>query len=322
MKTFMAKLTAGIVAAAAVIQATPPAQAYPDGPVRLLVGWPAGGPVDVVARLVQVELGQRLGVPVIVENRPGVSGMLATDVLLSQPPDGQTLLLCTHYETMNPVMYRSAKYKVSDLAGVSLLARYYLAMAVSGQSKFSSFKDVIAAAKADPGKLTYGTTGPGSSQDLLMRQLGDLTGTTMQSVPFRGAGPALTEVVAGRLDFFLSPTGPAVPLVESKQIKLLAVTSPSRLAVAGDVPTFSELGYPLNLYGWIGICTRNGVPATVIQQLNTAITTVANTQDYRAKIEATGQIAEASSAEELQNVLGQMSGEISGLVKKYGIRAE
>ena len=181
---------------------------------------------------------------------------------------------------------------------------------------------IIAAAKADPGKLTYGTTGPGSSQDMLMRQFGDLTGTTMQSVPFRGAGPALTEVVAGRLDFFLSPTGPAVPLVESNQIKLLAVTSTSRLAVAREVPTFSELGYPLNLYGWIGICTRSGVPAAVIHQLNDAVTAAASTQDYRAKIEATGQIAEASSAEELQRVLGQMSDEISGLVKKYGIRTE
>lgn len=322
MNSFMAKLAAGAVAAAAMLQVATPAQAYPDGPVRLLVGWPAGGPVDVVARLVQAELGQRLGAPVIVENRPGVSGMLAADVLLSQPPDGQTLLLCTHYEAMNPVMYRSAKYKVSDLAGVSLLARYYLALAVSPQSKFSNLNDIIAAAKADPGKLTYGTTGPGSSQDMLMRQFGDLTGTTMQSVPFRGAGPALTEVVAGRLDFFLSPTGPAVPLVESNQIKLLAVTSTSRLAVAREVPTFSELGYPLNLYGWIGICTRSGVPAAVIHQLNDAVTAAASTQDYRAKIEATGQIAEASSAEELQRVLGQMSDEISGLVKKYGIRTE
>ena len=100
------------------------------------------------------------------------------------------------------------------------------------------------------------------------------------------------------------------------------MTSTSRLAVAREVPTFSELGYPLNLYGWIGICTRSGVPAAVIHQLNDAVTAAASTQDYRAKIEATGQIAEASSAEELQRVLGQMSDEISGLVKKYGIRTE
>jgi len=181
---------------------------------------------------------------------------------------------------------------------------------------------VIAAAKANPGKLTYGTTGPGSSQDMLMRQLGDLTGTAMQSVPFRGATPALTEVVAGRLDMFLSPTGPAIPLVETRQIRLLAVTSTSRLDVAREVPTFSELGYPLRLYGWIGICTRSGVPAAAIQQLNGAITAIAKTQDYRTKIEATGQIPEASSSEELQSVLGRMSDEISGLVTKYGIRTE
>src|SRR5262249_55369098 len=158
-----------------------------------------------------------------------------------------------HYEAMNPVMYRAAKYRIEDIAGVSLLARYYLALAVPASSTLFSVKDVIAAAQARPGALTYGTTGPGSAQDMLMRQFGDLTATKMQSVPFRGAAPAVTEVVAGRLDTFLSPTGPAVPFVESKQVRLLAVTSTSRLNVAPDVPTFSELGYPLRLYGWIGI---------------------------------------------------------------------
>ena len=202
-----------IGAASVLLSVISPANAFPDGPVRLLVGWPAGGPVDVVARLVQGELSKRLGTSVIIENKPGASGMLATDLLLSQRRDGQTLLLCTHYESMNPVMYRSAKYKVEDLAGISLLARYYLVMTTAEKSPFRNIADVVDYAKKNPGKLTYGTSGPGSTQDMLMRQLGDLTGTTMQTVPFRGAPPALTEVVAGRLDTFLSsdrtghPTG-------------------------------------------------------------------------------------------------------------------
>ena len=311
-----------IGAASVLLSVISPANAYPDGPVRLLVGWPAGGPVDVVARLVQGELSMRLGTSVVIENKPGASGMLATDLLLSQRRDGQTLLLCTHYESMNPVMYRSAKYKVEDLAGISLLARYYLVMATAEKSPFRNIADVVDYAKKNPGKLTYGTSGPGSTQDMLMRQLGDLTSTTMQTVPFRGAPPALTEVVAGRLDTFLSPTGPAIPLAKSGQIRLLASTSLSRLKVALDVPTFVELGYPLKLYGWIGICAGSGTPAPIIDRLNREITAVARSDEYRSKIEATGQIAESTSAAELQTILGSMSEEISQLATKYGIRVE
>jgi tripartite-type tricarboxylate transporter receptor subunit TctC len=278
--------------------------------------------VDAVARLVQGELGRRLGVPIIIENRAGVSGMLATETVLSQPRDGQTLLLCTHYESMNPVMYRSAKYKVEDIAGVSLLARYYLALTTPGSSPFQTLQDAIAAAKQNPGKLTYGTTGPGSTQDMLMRQLAGLSGTSMQSVPFRGAAPALTEVVAGRLDLFLSPTGPAVPLTESSQIRLLATTSTSRLAVAPNVPTFVELGYPLTLYGWIGICAGKGTPESIIERLNRELTDIVGTPEYRTRIEATGQIAEASSPAELQSTLTGMSDEILELVKKYSIQTQ
>jgi tripartite-type tricarboxylate transporter receptor subunit TctC len=288
----------------------------------LIVGWPAGGPVDAVARLIQGELGKRLGVSVVIENKPGVSGMLATEFVMSQPKDGQTLLLCTHYESMNPVMYRAAKYKIDDVAGVSLLARYYLVMAVPGSSPFNDLKDVIANAKQNPGKLTYGTTGPGSTQDMLMRQFADLSGTSMTAVPFRGAAPAITEVVTGRLDMFLSPTGPAVPQAEAKQVKLLAATSTSRLAVAPAVPTFTELGYPLKLFGWIGICAGKGTPAPVIERLNRELVQVVQTPEYKARIEATGQIAESSTPAGLQSTLTGMSEEIGQLVKKYSIRAE
>lgn len=313
----------GLIAGASVLVShISPANAYPDGPVRLLVGWPAGGPVDVVARLVQGELSKRLDTTVTIENKPGASGMLAADLLLSQRRDGQTLLLCTHYESMNPVMYRSAKYKVDDIAAIALLARYYLVMATADKSPFRSLPDVVEFAKNNPGKLTYGTSGPGSTQDMLMRQLGDLTGTTMQTVPFRGAPPALTEVVAGRLDTFLSPSGPAIPLAESGQIRLLASTSTSRLKVAPNVPTFIELGYPLKLYGWIGICAGSGTPTSIIDRLNRDIAAVAKSDEYRSKIEATGQIAEVSSASELQTILGSMSEEISQLATKYGIRVE
>lgn len=154
------------------------------------------------------------------------------------------------------------------------------------------------------------------------QMVGDLTGTTMQAEPFRGAAPALTEVVSGRLDLFLSPTGPAIPLASSNQIRLLAVTSTSRLGVAPEVPTFTELGYPLNLYGWIGICAANGTPSAAIQRLNRELTAVVGAPEYRSRIEATGQIPEASSTEELQRILGRMSEEVSGLVTKYGIRVE
>lgn len=312
----------GFAAAAVLLQTVTMGHAFPENPVRLIVGWPAGGPVDADARLVQGELGQRLGVSVVIENKPGVSGMLATEMVMNQPRDGQTLLLCTHYESMNPVMYRTAKYNIEDIAGISLLARYYLVLALPGNSPARNLQELIAQAKQNAGKLTYGTTGPGSTQDMLMRQLADLSGTSMQAVPYRGAAPALTEVMAGRLDMFLSPTGPAMPQAEANQIKLIATTSTSRLKVAPNVPTFVELGYPLKLFGWIGICAAKGTPEPVVERLNRDLQAIVETPEFRARIEATGQIAESSSPAALQSTLSGMSQEISQLVQKYSIRSE
>jgi tripartite-type tricarboxylate transporter receptor subunit TctC len=296
--------------------------AYPNGPVKLLVGWPAGGPVDVSARYLAGELSKTLGAPVVVENKPGANGMLAVEMMLSQPRDGQTLLLCTHYETLNTVMYRSVKYKIDDLAAVSLIARYYLYFAVSAKSDYRSLQDLIDHARRSPGKLSYGHSGPGSTQDMLMRQLGDLTKTRMVSVPFRGAPPALLELVAGRIDSFLSPSSSVIPMAAAGQVRLLATTSPKRLPVTPDVPTFEELGFPLNLYGWLGVCAPSGTPVAVLENLNAQVTAVTRRSEYRSMIEATGQIAESTSAAELRTIMSAMTEEIADLVGKYGIKVE
>jgi tripartite-type tricarboxylate transporter receptor subunit TctC len=195
-------------------------------------------------------------------------------------------------------------------------------MTTSSSSPYRKLQDLIDSAKRNPGKLTYGTSGPGSSQEMLMRQLTDITKTEMVSVPFRGAGPALVEVVAGRLDSFLGPSGAVMPLANSNQVRILASTAPVRSAAIPDIPTFSELGFPLNLYGWLGVCTAKGTPPDIISTLNAKVTAITASAEYKRGLEATGQIPESTSPQELDKIMSGMTSEISDLVSKYGIRVD
>jgi tripartite-type tricarboxylate transporter receptor subunit TctC len=227
--------------------------AYPDRPVRLVVGFPAGGPTDGPARVLAEKLRNSLGQPVVVENKPGAGGKIAVDYILGQPRDGYTLLVCTYIDAINTVMYRKSSYKLDDLAPVSLITNAFYAIAVSKDLPVKNIQEFIAYAKARPTEINYGHVGAGSAPELVAKRFERATGVQMTGIPYKGMGDALQEMVAGRLQFAIGPLITTMPLFESDKLRVLAMTSPQRLAAAPNVPTLTEQGVPIVAGTWLGI---------------------------------------------------------------------
>jgi len=311
--------------AALALAATAPAPAaepYPTRPVRLVVGFGAGGPTDIPARFIGDRLGTLLGQRVVVENKPGAGGMLATRDVLSQPADGYTLLLCTHFEAINTVLYRNAAYKLTDLAPISLIAKYYYGLALSNAVPATDLAQFIQYAKAHPGEVSYATVGAGSAQEILARQLEKIAGITMNKIPFRGGPQVVQEMVAGRVDFYASPTLAVMPQYQQKQVKILAITSAERLATLPEIPTLKERGIDFVRFGWLGICAPAGTPQPVLDRLNRDIVGIVATPEYRALIENAGSLAVSSTPDEVRQVIDQTVRDVGASIREFGMQQE
>ena len=295
---------------------------YPTRPIRLVVGFGAGGPTDIPARFVADKLGEALGQRVVVENQPAAAGMIATRDVLSQPRDGYTLLLCTHFDPINTVLYKNAQFKLSDLAPVSLIAKYYYGLALANAVPADDFKAFVQYAKAHPGEVSYATIGAGSAQEILARQLEKLTGIAMNRIPFRGGAQVVQEVVAGRVHFYVSPTLAIVPQYQAKQLKILAVSAPARLKNLSDIPTLIESGVDFVRFGWLGVCAGAGTPQPILALLHRHIATIVASPDYREMIEKAGSIAVSSTADEFQHVIAQTLDEVASSVREFGLQQE
>jgi tripartite-type tricarboxylate transporter receptor subunit TctC len=295
---------------------------YPARPIRLVVGFGAGGPTDIPARFVADKLGQVLGARVVVENKPAAAGMIATRDALSQPRDGYTLLLCTHFEAINTAVYRNVQFKLNDLAPISLIAKYYYGLALANSIPAADLESFVQYSKAHPNEVTYATIGAGSAQEILARQLERLTGITMNRVPFRGGAQVVQELVAGRVQFYVSPTLAIVPQYEAKQLKILAVSAPERLKNLADIPTLAEMGVDFVRFGWLGICAGAGTPEPILDLLHHHIVAIIGTTDYRAMIEQAGSIAVSSTPAELRQVITQTFDNVTSTIRELGMQQE
>jgi tripartite-type tricarboxylate transporter receptor subunit TctC len=301
MGRIVAAMLIGFAAAACAASAAD----YPVRAIRLVVGFAAGGPTDIPARFVAEKLGERLGQRVVVENKPAAAGMIATRDVLSQPKDGYNLLLCTHFDAINTAVYKEAGYRLSEIAPVSLIAKYYYGLALSPVIPAQDFASFIKYAKARPGEVSYAVIGAGSAQEILARQLEKLAGITMNRIPFRGGPQVVQELVAGRVDFYVAPTLAVMPQYESGQLKLLAVTAPTRLENAPQIPTLNEVGIDYVRFGWLAVCAAGGTPQPIIDRLNRDIVSVVAAADYKNMIEGAGSIAVSSTPEQLREVITQ-----------------
>jgi tripartite-type tricarboxylate transporter receptor subunit TctC len=296
--------------------------AFPTRPIRLVVGFGAGGPTDIPARFIAEKLGEALGQRVIVENKPAAAGMLATRDVLSQPRDGYNLLFCTHFESINTAVYKNPGFKLDDVAPISLVAKYYYGLALSNAVPAADFASFVQYAKANPDAVSYGTIGAGSAQEILARQLEKLTGVTMNRIPFRGGSQVIQELVAGRVHFYVSPTLGIVPQYQANQIKILAVSAPERLKGLAEIPTLTEKGVNFVRFGWLGICAGAGTPQPIIDRINREIATIVATEGYRGMIEKAGSIAVASTPAELRQVITQTLDEVASTIREFGLQQD
>ena len=297
-------------------------ETYPTRPIRLVIGFGAGGPTDIPGRFVADKLGEALGQRVVVENKPAAAGMIAARDVLAQPRDGYTLLLCTHFEAINTAVYKNAGFKLADIAPISLIAKYYYGLALANAVPASDFDSFLEYAKVHPGELSYATVGTASAQEILARQLEKLTGISMNRIPFRGGAQVVQEVVAGRLHFYVSPTLAIVPQYEAKQLKILAVTAPERLYNLPHIPTLLEKRIDFVRFGWLGICAGAGTPQAIVDLIQRHVMAIVASEGYRAMIEKAGSVPVSSTPQELQQVLAQTLDDTAAIIREFGMQQE
>jgi tripartite-type tricarboxylate transporter receptor subunit TctC len=309
----------------ALMAAAAPAAAqenYPTRPVRLVVGFGAGGPTDIPARFIADKLGTLLGQRVIVENKMGAAGMLATRDVLAQPADGHNLLLCTHFEAINTALYKSPGFRLTDLAPISVIAKYYYGLALANAIPADTIEALMAYAKTRPGEVSYATLGPGSAQEIMARQFEKLAGISMNRIPFRSGSQIMPDLIAGRVHFYVSPTIAVVPQYQAKQAKIIGVTSPERLKTIPDVPTLKEKGIDYVRYGFLGICARDGTPQPIVDLLHKHIAAIVAAPDYRDLIEKGGSLPESSTPRQLGQVIAQTLDDVAATIREFGMQQE
>ena len=274
------------------------AQTYPNKPIRIIVPFAAGGAVDALARIVSAKLQDSFGQPVIVENRAGAGGVTGSDLVAKSPPDGYTILQNTNGQAISPAIYRSMPFDtLKDFIPVTQLVATSTVLVANPKLQAKSVKELIALAKANPGKLNYGMTGVGNSLHLTMEMLKRAAGIDIQAIPYRGDALLNPALIAGEVDVAIVPIGTIVPLIEGGQLRALAVNSAKRSPVLPNVPTVSEdaiAGFEVS--GWQGYFVPAGTPREIVARIQRdAAQAIADTQD---RLRAMGNEPVASTPEE------------------------
>ncbi|APE47651.1 MFS transporter [Delftia sp. HK171] len=274
---------------------------WPSKPIRIIVPYTAGGFTDQMARLLQVGLQKALGQPVIVENKPGANSIIGVDQIAKAAPDGHTFGVVIAAYAANTTLYPKLPYNPKkDLVGVSLMGVSPLVAAVAMNAPFKTTPELIAYAKANPGKVGFGSSGSGSSAHLTTELMKLLTRTDMVHVPYKGAAPALADLMGGQIPLFLDPPPNLIQPAKAGRIRLIGVASDKRLAALPDVPTFVEQGYD-GLLGstWAAMIAPAGVPREIVQRMSAEVSRIIRSAEVSQRLEQVmGTFAEGSTPEE------------------------
>jgi tripartite-type tricarboxylate transporter receptor subunit TctC len=268
------KFAAGAAALPAVSKIAR-AQAYPTRSLRMIIGYPPGGSADITARLAGQWLSDRLGQPVVVESRPGAATNLATEAVVRAPPDGYTLLLVAPANAINATLYDKLSFDfLRDIAPVAGIIRFPNVVVVNPSLPIKSIPELIAYAKANPGKLNMASSGNGSTIHMSGELFKMLTGINMVHVPYRGGAPAMTDLIGGQVQVLFDQLPSSVEHIKSGKVRALGVTTAKRADAVPDVPTIGETvpGYEANV--WYGICAPKGTPAEIVDRLHQAVNKV------------------------------------------------
>lgn len=276
--------------------------AYPDRPIKVIVPFAPGGGTDLVARTLSVPMSEDLKQSIVIDNKPGGSTIIGTDALAKSPADGYTLVVATLAHAVNPSLKAKLPYSQDkDFAPVILVGISPNVVVVSADSPYKTFSEFLTAAKANPGKLSFASQGGGTSAHLAGELFNSIAGTKLTHVPYKGAGPALTDVIGGQVDVMFATASAVGSLVESGKLRALAVTTPTRSTtpLLAKLPTVAESGVPGYSAGsWYGYFAPAGTPPAVINRLNVSIKKGTQTSAFKARVESEGLIIKAGSPEE------------------------
>jgi tripartite-type tricarboxylate transporter receptor subunit TctC len=316
-------LCASVALALAGFSAVVPAQNYPSKPVRLIVPFPPGGSNDIVGRLMAQELGEKLGKQVVVDNRGGAGGVLGSEIAANADPDGHTLLIISVAYAFNPAMYKLRFDPEKAFVPVAMLGTGPNALTVNPKLPVNSVKELIAMAKAQPGKLNYASSGVGSFQHLGSELFRIMAGINLVHVPFKGGGPAMADVMAGNTEICLGSLIQMIPHVDSKRLKLLGIGGTKRAKVYPNVPTIAEAGVPgYDSSNWWGILAPAKTPPAIVNRLRAETTKILASSDVQKKFEGQGAETVKMSPDDFGRYIKTEMVKWGKVVKEAGIKAE
>jgi tripartite-type tricarboxylate transporter receptor subunit TctC len=300
------------------------AQSYPSRPIRVVVPFTPGTGMDIIARNVGPKLSDRLGQPVVIDNRPGASGNLGAELVAKAAPDGYTVMVSGNPLVVSPHLYRNTPYNpLTDFAPISLAAYGTLLLVANPGTKINSVGDLIAQAKANPGKITYASPGIGTPHHMSMELLKDLTGTNLLHVPYKGSAGAVTDTLGGQINVMFMPIHVALPHVKSGRIKALAVGSPKRHSTAPDVPTLTEAGIKgADVDMWYGYLAPRGTPGPVVSKLDRELRAILAQPDIKSVFGSQGMDATASTPAEFAALMKREDTRWAAVIRKNNITAE
>ena len=312
----LALATAALLSGSAFAQTT-----YPTKPVRIVVPWPAGASPDVTARFIADRLTKDLGQPVLIDNRPGASQIIGTDLVAKAPADGHTLLYTAAPSvSLNPHVFSKLPYKPSDLMPVIQVVEVPFVMIVRTNSPYKSVDELLQAAKREPGKLNYATYGDGTPSHIAGLQLLQKTGTTMTAIPYKDGG--ILSVMSGDVDFSMEASAAAIPQIKGGKLRALAVSANKRMSSLPDVPVLSEILPGNQLHSWNGIFAPRGTPPEVLDRLSVALQKIIASSEFQQNAVELGLIPVGGTQAQFRSFLAKDFEEWGDVVKRNNIRLD
>ena len=313
----------GLIAAAIALAAPhAAAQNYPSGPIRIVVPFAPGGGTDILARLIGVELNKSWGQPVLVDNRPGAGGTLGTAVVAKAAGDGQTLLMMPAGYASNPSLYKNLPYDQNrELAPVSLLASGPLVLVVHPSMPVKSIKEFVAFVKARPGEINFGTPGAGTLPHLSAELFNSMNHIKMVQVPYKGAGAAVTDVMAGRVPVYFMNILQCLPIIKTGKLRALGVTTPQRSLIAPEIPAIAESGLKgYDMTNWYGMLVPSSTPRDVVTKLNGEVSRILRLPELTARLAQDGMTVVASTPAQFGEFLVRETAKFNRVIEDAGIK--
>ena len=317
----------GLVAVMLSAQVTSVAQtasSFPNQPIRMVVPYPPGGPTDITARVVAAEMSKTIGQNIVIDNRPGASGMIGSEMVTKATPDGYTLLANASIHVINPSVYPDMRFDaIKDFTPITQLAQVPLVLVVPANSPIKSVKDLVEYAKANPGKVNFGSAGSASAQHLAGESFKIAAGIQMQHIPYKGSAPALTDLAGGQLQLMFDSMPSATPMINSGKLRAIAVTTTTRAKARPDLPTIAESGFPgFDISTWYAYWAPKGTPADVVEKLAASAAQALKNPEVIAKYEAMGAEPVGSTPAQFAAYVESEAKKWSDIVKKSGAKLD